>query len=211
MSRPDPLVLIALVAALLGLGIVAGAFGVPFSLRSAFVTLVGLLALLQGLRYAAVRRSTPRRATDVEAPERRHRVPVPGDDVDEQLDVAGGWRGRGVTVREKVRDRLRAALVETLVLRENYTEATATDLVDEGTWTDDPVAAAFVAGDPPPFSLRRRFALFVSSESAFRHAAARTIRAIDDLGRDESTAGTRERSGASSRDADRPERGEASW
>ena len=178
MSRPSAVTLVGALATLLGLAIVAGAVGVPFGLRASFVTLVGLLAFVQGARYALVRRSTTLHATEVDDPERRHRVPVPGDDLDERLAVPSGWYTGRVTTRQRVRDRLRAAAVETLVCRENCPESRAERLVDGGDWTADRVAAAFLAGDPPPLSLRRRLALFVRSESIFEHAAGRTIAAI---------------------------------
>lgn len=168
-----------LVAAIGGLCVVAGlaslaGYAVPgLSATYVFVTFVGVVAGVQGLRYALRRRKVTVFETETGDAERRYRVPVPGDDADRELALPGGWRGRrgSSTVRERVRE----AAVRTLVLRDNCTEAEAEARIEEGTWTDDPVAARYLGADASvPLRTRLRLAVRgdVSTVRARRAVAA---------------------------------------
>ncbi|MFC6826514.1 DUF7269 family protein [Halopelagius fulvigenes] len=164
-----------------GLAGLAG-YAVPgLSATSLFVTFVGLIAGVQGLRYALRRRNVTVFETETGDTERRYRVPVPGEDADRKLSASGGWRGtRGSSgVRERIRD----AAVRTLVLRDNCTEAEAEARIDEGSWTDDPVAARYLGADAS-VPLRTRLRLAVRGDvSTVR--ATRAVAAVERL-RDES-------------------------
>lgn len=94
---------------------------------------------------------------------------TPGTDFDRLLGravIPVLWRWGGT--RERVRERLREAAVVTVARESGRPRATARDRVDEGTWTDDRVAAAFLGesgeGD---------------ATGSFGRRARRTVRAIE--------------------------------
>ncbi|RDI71330.1 DUF7269 family protein [Halopelagius longus] len=182
-----------------GLAGLAG-FAVPgLNATTVFVTFVGLIAGVQGLRYALRRRNVTVFATETGDTERRYRVPVPGEDADRELSVAGGWRGgRGSS---GVRERIRESAVETLVLRDNCTEAEAEARIDEGSWTDDPVAARYLGADAA-VPLRTRIRLAVRGDVAAvraTRAVAAVERLRDGSDRRESEASRRARDGREAR------------
>jgi hypothetical protein len=170
---------VGVVGAVGGLAIgVAGSAG-PLALDEALATVAGLLAVVQGVRYGFERRRRSYEATDVDDPEARYAAPVPGADFDAAVATGAGSSIRAASSREEVRERLRAAAVEAVVAAEGVDEATATDRVAAGTWTDDRVAAALLAGERPP--LRARVAALVARESRFERAARRTVTAVATL------------------------------
>lgn len=73
-------------------------------------------------------------------------VRTPGDRVDARLaSTAGDEAG----ARSDVRDRFEAAAVTALVRQRNCSPEHAREMLAEGTWTDDPTAAAYFTGEPP--------------------------------------------------------------
>jgi hypothetical protein len=165
---------VGVVAVLGGVAGLAG-FVVPgLSATFVFVIVVGVVAGVQGLRYALGRRHVDYRATDTGDPELRYRVPTPGDDVDRRLSERG-WRASNVT---ELKTRLREAAVETLVLHDNCSTDRAERHLEEGTWTSDPVAARYLGADVP-LSLVDRVRLVVRGQSSTSARAARTIAAIE--------------------------------
>lgn len=166
---------VGVVAVLGGLAALAG-FAVPgLSATFVFVTVVGVVAGVQGLRYALGRRNVDYRAADTGDPERRYRVPTPGDDADRGLGGAGGW---GRTGASNLRTRLREAAVESLVLHDNCSPEAAERHVDAGTWTDDPVAARYLGADVP-LPWVTRIGLVVRGESSTPARVARTVAAVE--------------------------------
>jgi len=135
---------------------------------------LGVLAILVGA--AALVRGGPVAQTRMPAAEESVSVPVPGDGLDETV---GRWRLLlpvvGARRRRSIRSRLRAAAVESLVRSRPVTRAEATALVESGDWTDDPVAARYLAssgrGGPWLAALARR-------ESPVRYRVRRTVDAI---------------------------------
>jgi len=170
---------VGVAAATFGLAVVSGALPRPFGLDDAFVLLVGALAVVQGLRYGLARRGVEYEATEFGDPELRYRVPAPGDDDDEYLTGSGGVGYRARQRRREFRDRLRELAAETVALRENCSEADATDLIDEGVWTDDPYAAHFLSRGSVPIPLHLRARAALSRVSSFRFYVDRSVAAID--------------------------------
>lgn len=170
-----------------GLAALAG-YAVPgLNATYLFVTFVGVVAGVQGLRYALRRRTVTVLETETGDTERRYRVPVPGDDVDRELARPDGWRGnRGSAA---VRERIREAAVRTLVLRDNCTEAEAEARLEEGSWTDDPVAARYLGADAS-VPLRTRLRLVVRGGVSTTRAN-RAVAAVGRL-RDETRRARRE-------------------
>ncbi len=137
---------------------------------------VGLAAFLAG-RDAATQTRTP-------DPERPVPVPAPGEPFDE---AAGDWRCLlplvGRERRASVRERLRRTAIDVVAVAEDCDRETATDRVDRGTWTDDDVAAAFLAGTRGS-SVRggsspgRRLAPLLRGRTPTGYRAERTVDAI---------------------------------
>jgi hypothetical protein len=166
-------------AVLVGLASVAiGGPVVGLDLDYTFVTMVGLLALAQGVRYASARWTAEPVAAETDDPELRYRVPVPGDDVDELLARASGWSFRGARDRQTLRERLGDVAVQTLVSRGACDAAEATRRVESGEWTDDPVAAGFLSDAPRRLPLRERLRGLFRSEPRVAYEVSRTVDAI---------------------------------
>lgn len=95
-------------------------------------------------------------------------APHPGRDLDRSF---GGLSG--LTSTDAVRTRLRDLAVETVMRAEGCPRSTAERRVREGAWTDDPVAAAFVAGGAGEAGTRLRALLGVDDR------VRRTVAAIE--------------------------------
>lgn len=145
-----------------------------------FVILVGIVALLQGLRVVSRRRGSSVVEFETPDPETRQTLPTPGDGFDDDLAMRRGrhWAAR----RERVSKRLEAAAVDAVTYVEDCSEATAREALDAGTWTDDPVAAAFFADSlPQSASLWTKVRETVSLRPRFDRRAKRAARAVADL------------------------------
>ena len=130
-------------------------------------------------------------------------TPVPGDDFDSALrapQVAVPLLGRAR--RTAVRDRLRAAAVDSVARTSGLDRDHAREVVAAGTWTD-PWACAFLGGTRGP-GYRARLAALLAGITPFVRGARRTAEAIAD--RDEAhttpagTVGSGDSPGQSSTD-----------
>ncbi|WP_203229090.1 DUF7269 family protein [Halobellus captivus] len=203
MSERDLPAIVGTAGVLVGLAGFAG-FVVPgVSASFAFVALVGVIAGVQGVRYALGRREVTTVETETGDPERRHRVPAPGDDAWRKATRTGGRIRRGHLGRRgrsarhgsgrdgrrsanvtrwrrrpprTMRRRVRDAVVETIRLREHCSIEDAERLIETGAWTDDPVAAGYLGADVA-LSLETRVRLLLA-RNAYQ---ARTRRAVDAL------------------------------
>lgn len=170
------------ILAIIGIGTVLAGFVILFERGLAglfdfgytFVTLVGMLAVVQGLRYALGRRKTERVTLDLGEPERRYVVDVPGDDLDDRIRRSGGRTRGAARARERIRTRLRDVAAAELVATRNYTESEAEDAIAAGTWTDDPAAAAFLS-ETRSMPIRDIFRARLAGMSSFRFGMSRTI------------------------------------
>lgn len=149
-----------------------------FDFSYTVVTLVGALALVQGARYGLARRGLERPEVDLGEPETRYEVEVPGDDVDERLLRTGGLTHRSTERRERLRGRLREAAVETVAAREGLSTRRAARRIDDGDWTDDPVARAFLS-EAHSYPLSVPFRARLSGATTFTFALARAVDAIE--------------------------------
>ncbi|WP_226479235.1 DUF7269 family protein [Natrinema amylolyticum] len=111
----------------------------PFGLGESIVSVVGVIALLQGLRTVQARRHTDVTQTELPAPERPQELLTPGEEIDAAIES-----GRVAYSREgkQLRERLERAATDALVLERGLTEDEARAALENGTWTDDPLAAA---------------------------------------------------------------------
>lgn len=134
-----------------------------------------------GLLVAASVLYSGREATlqqaETPTPERPVTAPAAGDAVDSALasrtallPVVGADR------RERLRRRLRDAAVETSVRFGERSREAAVERIETGDWTDDPEAAAFLAGRSPGFEARVRALL--RAEPWARRGARRAVTAV---------------------------------
>jgi len=147
-----------------------------FDLTYVFVTGAGVLALVQGLRYANDARTAEHRAIETGDPEERYGVPVPGDDADELLSRRGFSRA-SIKRRREFHQQLRRVAEETLRARGDYADGEVSAAIDDGTWTDDPVAAWFLGSDvrPPPGARLRRL---LGADAEFRYGVVHVVDAL---------------------------------
>ena len=145
---------------------------------SAVVTLLGLLGVVQGVRYANARRDRRRLPTDPGEPERRAPAAVPGSDLDERIARVASPAPGGYRDRRDLRDRAREVAVAAVARDRNCSRAAAAAAVDEGTWTDDPAAAAFFhkrAGYP----LRVRLSAAIRGRSNYWYGVRAAIDEVE--------------------------------
>ncbi|WP_276300204.1 DUF308 domain-containing protein [Halorussus lipolyticus] len=171
-------------------GIVAVAVGLLFvfqpGLASAIgtgyaaVTMIGLLALIQGIRVVRSRQATDLRAAETPDVETVESMPTPGDEFDETVaELRSGPRRVLIRERADLRDALEEAALTAVADRENCSRDEAADLLDAGTWTDDPHAATFLGGsDAPSPPLLDRMKIAASGESPFQFRIRRTADAV---------------------------------
>ncbi len=81
-------------------------------------------------------------------PECRAPVETPGERFDSLLADAAIERGRASYALKRLHRRMREVAIETLVAHGRLTPAEATERLENGSWTDDPVAAAFLRYAP---------------------------------------------------------------
>lgn len=169
---------VALVA--LGLGLVAAPGLAPVALDAWAVALVGVVALLQGVNRMRERRRTPIDAEELPDTERAQALPRPGEEFDAAIEGGDLDAMRSYSARKRVRERLEGAAVDALVRHRDLDEAAAREALTEGTWTDDPWAAAQFAGGFPDWTpLRVRLLGWTTR----RRHARRAVRAADEIAR----------------------------
>ncbi|QLH78883.1 hypothetical protein HZS55_16995 [Halosimplex rubrum] len=130
------------------------------------------LALVVNHQWLLGRSST----VSAETPESATTVPRTGADFDEALGGVFPSGHRTEAARQRLRDRLRETAVRTVARRRSVSRERAERLVENGDWTDDDAAAAFLGDsiEPRRVRLRRR----ISTRLASRYQARRAARAV---------------------------------
>ncbi|ELZ02357.1 DUF58 domain-containing protein [Natrialba asiatica] len=175
----------------LGCGLAVATGSLELSLTDSAIGIVALIAVLVGLRSLGRRSSRRERPNSAEAaPERRISVPVPGQSLSSSVADFRQATAEYTTRGRRTIDGLRAAAVAVLTRFEGDTVADATDRIEAGTWTDDPIAAAFLSDsvDRPKRSLRARLQRITDRETAFQRGVRHTAAAIASVGYDRGTA-----------------------
>lgn len=139
---------------LVGAGVLALAAGVAVVVdpglaaivdaQRTLVYAVGAITALFALGAIQRRRRATIEQAETPDPEDRATLRSPGDDVDAALRTGNvGPRTRAAPGGDSLRDRVRTVAVARLVDRENCTPEAAESMLEAGTWTDDPLAAAY--------------------------------------------------------------------
>lgn len=178
-------------SALAGLAVLLVPGVTPGFAPAEFMTLaLGVGALGVGLYVArdAIRRGPS--GPPLPSPETPPSRTVPGDDLDAQIATLHPFTRFDAGGSDALlRERLEHGAVRTLQRRRGCSPERARELVRNGAWTDDPVAAAFlqpgVATPSPRGSPITSFVAFVRSESARPEQARRVIAAIRALAEEE--------------------------
>lgn len=100
-------------------------------------------------------------------------------DADVEVAVAAGKEPL-----QALRDLLRTLVIDTYTTTHQLDEETARQAVETGAWTDDRVAAAFLADEGPTASLLSRIRLWLAPERERERRIERTLDEIERLRRD---------------------------
>lgn len=148
------------------------------------VQVLGVLALAQGGRILWHRYRSEQRAGTVEdPPESPPAGPTPGTDFDD-LAAAAADVSTGRTLRSRrnrLRRRLRRAVLATLEQRGDRSREEAMDAIEDGTWTDDPEAAALFTDEVAVDGSSRWLSLSRGGPGSLTHRANRAAFAVADL------------------------------
>lgn len=180
MRIAEPLGVVAVVAGFVVLGdrSLAALLGLDASLLLLLAVLAGVLGI------GAVRerrRVDPERAETGDV-ERRYEAPQPGVEFDDRLAGAAGFSRPTQRRQAELRDRVSEAAADALTAA-GVPDAAAADLIRDGDWTDDRLAAWFLA---PRLDLPLRTKLqTLRSGRQLQSAAARAIDAVDAVQRDD--------------------------
>jgi hypothetical protein len=178
MSRGRSLAIVVGVALVLwGLAVASvPGFAGGVTLTTELLGAVAIVALVGGAAAVRSRFRTEETESDLPTPESAGEFSTPGEGFDDDVAaLAPGGRMRGASQRRTIRDRLDELALRVLI-RQGVNEQAAREQLAEGTWTDDPYAAAFFAeahaSDVPlEERLRAAFSGEPSERRRARHAA----------------------------------------
>jgi len=145
--------------------------------NDAVILVLGVLLVLGGVRDVWRRRNTEFAYAETPDTEQPVELPTPGREFDRSFDSLSTLV-YPANERHRLRKEVRDLATETLRRQCDHTETEARDALSEGTWTDDPFAAAFFTGRPTGANALSRLREVVRAETAFQHRARR---AIDEL------------------------------
>ena len=162
-----------------------------------FVFVVGLTLLLVGLSLAVRRANEELSGPEVTPVENPAELPLPGSDIDEQLETLAAGppspaaRKSWVEARNRFRNRLRVLAVGTLADCHGLSEPEARAALDSGAWTENPHAAAFFIGEyQGKILLRTRIREeFAFSKPLVGRQAEHVISELRSIVRDDSESG----------------------
>jgi hypothetical protein len=168
-----------LVAALAGVGLPVGDLVAALGADYLLVAAIASVGLLVAVALLITGRATRLDQASVPDPERPITAPPPGAGFDEAIAdwrLALPWVAR--SRREAIRTRLREAAIESLRRRSGLGRAEAEARVAAGEWTDDPVAASYLADDRRGVGVGRRLGSLLRGETWTEHRARRAAAAI---------------------------------
>lgn len=180
MGRSRPLLaFIGAATVVVGVGIaiqpgLAGLVAIPTIPVSAIGGIALLFAFLIGMR----RRDTSFRGAEPPEVETMQEYPRPGDAFDDMLRGVHGVGIEAARRRREGREDLAAVAVTVLEVTEGYSTEAANRALEEGTWTDDPVAAACFAAEPPREGFRRLLSRYVDRRTRYEQEFVHAIDAL---------------------------------
>jgi hypothetical protein len=148
-------------------------------LGEAVLKLVGLVAV-----YLAYRAYKKRRWATFERPslpdvESKYSFDTPGASFTDRVDAAAA--SKRADGREQLRKELHQTTIEVLVMYRGYTESEAEAAIENGSWTDDPYAAAFFTYEMPSRPLSARLEDAVEGNIAFERRGTQVIAELADI------------------------------
>lgn len=147
---------------------------------------ISAVALFLGLLFAFMGRAGTVQQAETPDAEGVESVPAPGDDFDELVGDATGWRSG--EKKEEVRERVRESAVDVVANEENCSRPEADRYVDTGTWTADRYASAFLGGsDAPQLPLLTRLRVAYGG-SPFETAAKRAVEEVYETAKEDEDA-----------------------
>ncbi|QLG60379.1 DUF7269 family protein [Halorarum salinum] len=175
--------------ALLGLAVLGSGEGPAADLVDDAVAALGndylfLVAIAAGGLVVAAAMAVSGRASNVEQarmpdPERPVAVPAPGAGFDDRVGSVGfGLPVVGRSARESVRERLRACAVDVTMRSAGCGGEEARRRVDDGRWTDDPDAAAFLSSSGRSASLPTLLRAALRGETPAQRRARRAAEEV---------------------------------
>jgi len=166
---------VGFLAFVIGLGALVAPSAFALGIDRYAVIVLGLLALGQTLRVVQARRNGPRRRAETATPELPPSVASPGDDINTVLGTFDRTRHRA---SERTWTQLRDVAIAALGRYDGLSDAAAREQVDRGTWTDDPVAAAFLEEDADRAPIGRRLRRRLTGASPYSEGIEHTVAAI---------------------------------
>ncbi|WP_336000887.1 DUF7269 family protein [Halorientalis halophila] len=146
---------------------------------AALAVVAGLTAAVQGLWSSTTPSRPPPLPVDGDLTDEDADGTVVGDDFDARLAAVSRVGGRSAESEAVLREELRRLATDVYERTHRCDWETAARAVEDGSWTDDPAAAAFVGGaDAPDVPLRLWFRDMLGERGAFHRQTIRTIRAI---------------------------------
>ncbi|MUW14272.1 hypothetical protein GJ633_06070 [Halorubrum sp. CBA1125] len=109
-------------------------------------------------------------------PEEAETTPVIGTSFDDSVDTLVAATGSGQT--DSIRTQLRSLTADALVTVDGLSPEEAQTRIDDGTWTDDTVAAAYLADREATLSRRQRLVTWLRPARTKRRRIERTTNAI---------------------------------
>lgn len=152
----------------------AGVIAIPNVPVAIVGGLAGVFGVLVGLR----RRDSRVRGAEPPVVEDAVDHPTPGDAFDEQLRGAAGFGVEAARHRRVSRDHLADVAITVLTATEGCTEAEAEQALAQGTWTDDPIAAACFADTPPQPGIRGALVPYLDGRSRYERELVHAVDAL---------------------------------
>lgn len=175
-------------AVLVGVAVaIQPALATSISVPAIPVSVIGAVALLFAILIGLRRRDTTLRGAEPPEVEAMLEYLRPGEEFDESLRSAHGLGIDAARRRREGRQDLAAVAIAVLEVTEGYSAEEAERALTEGTWTDDPVAAACFASEPPSQGFRGLLTRYIDRRSRYAQEFVHVIdalqRKLDEVGR----------------------------
>lgn len=152
MRRPGVPTIAGILLFAVGMALVIDAGAIGGGVGSDLADYIGALAVLGALVVARISMTADRSSPEPPTVETEAELPVPGEDVDALLAEIDADPLGSIQDRDELSRRLTAIAVRLFADRYGFREEAARAALDEGTWTDDPHAAAFFIGQYPEWA-----------------------------------------------------------